>query len=170
LWFFDESGVNLSFARLYGRSNKGERVVGHVPKNWGDSTTMLAGIGTRGLLAPMLLRGSLTAEVFSEYLEGQVVPSLREGDIVVIDNLAAHKAARVADAIKAAKASFLYLPPYSPDFNPIELAWSKIKTLIRGRAPRTMDQLVEAVAIALRAITADDIHNWIRHCGYAITA
>lgn len=170
LWFFDESGLNLSYARLFGRSPRGERAIGHVPKNWGDNVTLMAGIGCRGIIAPMMLYGSLTGDVFAEYVSNHVIPSIHPGDIIVMDNLAAHKTKNVITRIKDAGATLLYLPSYSPDLNPIEFAWSKLKTLIRGDAPRCMEQLTRAVESGLRAITNEDILSWIHYCGYGSSA
>jgi transposase len=166
LIFFDESGVNLSMARAYGRARRGQRAVGHVPKNWGDNITLSAGLSTRGLIAPLMLTGSMTGEIFEAYIEQFVVPELRPGDVVVMDNLSAHKLASVRQLIEAVGARLLYLPPYSPDFSPIELAWSKVKTLMRGLAARTLETLEHAIVHALRAITPSDARGWFRHCGY----
>ena len=168
LWFFDESGVNLSMTRAYGRGPRGQRVVGRVPKNWGESETLMAGIGVRGVLAPMLVHGSLTAAVFEHYLAEFVAPSLHVGDVIVLDNLGAHRTDSARQIIEARGAHLLFLPPYSPDLNPIELAWSKVKTLVRGVAARSLDELVRAVAMALRRLQPNDIRAWIRHCGYLI--
>ena len=168
LWFFDESGVNLSMTRAYGRGPRGQRVVGHVPKNWGESETLMAGIGVRGVIAPMLVHGSLTGAVFEHYLAEFVAPHLHQDDILVLDNLGAHRTESARRIIEDRGAHLLFLPPYSPDLNPIELAWSKVKTLVRGAAARTLEDLVSAVAIALRRLTPGDIAAWIRHCGYLI--
>lgn len=168
LWFFDESGFNLAMTRAYARGLVGERVVGHVPKNWGDSETLMAGIGLRGILAPMLLHGSLTSAVFEQYVEEFVAPQLRAGDIIVLDNLGAHRNEGARRIIESCGASLLFLPPYSPDLNPIELAWSKVKALVRGAGARTLDELVDAVAASLRRLRPHDIRGWIGHCGYPI--
>ena len=166
LFFFDESGINLSMTRAYARNDRGERAVGHVPKNWGDSITIAAGIGLRGLIAPLMLHGSLTGEIFEAYVEQFVLPEVRAGDILVFDNLSAHKNRGARELIAAAGAHMIFLPPYSPDLNPIELAWSKVKTILRGHAARTYDDLEGALVVALSAITLEDIAGWIRHCGY----
>ena len=113
--------------RAYARSERGERAVGHVPKNWGDSVTLAAGIGLSGLIAPLILRGSMNGDIFEAYVEQFILPELSEGDIVVLDNLSAHKRGSVRALIEAAGALVIFLPPYSPDLNPIELAWSKVK-------------------------------------------
>lgn len=153
--------------RAYGRAPAGTRVLDATPKNWGDSITLIAGIRLDGLVAPMLIVGSLTGPAFIDYVERCVVPSLRPGDIVVLDNLGAHRMADVARSIEAVGANVLFLPPYSPDLNPIELAWSKIKTIVRGLKPRAMDHLVDACATALERIRRTDIAHWFAHAGYA---
>jgi transposase len=166
LLFFDESGINLSMARAYARADRGERAVGHVPKNWGESMTIAAGIGLRGLVAPLLMHGSMNGEVFEAYFEQFVIPELREGDIVVLDNLGAHKLRSVAEMARAVGVQLLFLPPYSPDLNPIELAWSKVKAILRSHAARTYEDLENAVVAAMSAICVEDILGWFRHCGY----
>ena len=166
LIFFDESGINLSMARRYGRGLRGVRVEGFVPKNWGKSVTLIAGIGQRGLLAPLMLNGSMTGDAFEAYIEQAVVPHLQYGDVLVWDNLSAHKRARVRELVEDVGASILFLPPYSPDLNPIELAWSKIKTLLRSRGARTPEALEQAVADAFFSVTECDIASWLAHCGY----
>ena len=166
LIFFDESGVNLSMARRYGRGYRGARVEGYVPKNWGESVTLIAGIGHRGLMAPLILNGSMTGDAFEAYIEQAVVPHIGPGDVLVWDNLGAHRRARVRDLVEMAGASILFLPPYSPDLNPIELAWSKLKTLLRGSVARSPEALESAVADAFSSITREDILHWMQHCGY----
>lgn len=168
LLFFDESGINLAMTRHYARAPKGQRAHGAAPKNWGDSVSLAAGIGLRGLVAPLVLRGSMTGVAFEAYIEQFVLPHLREGDILVWDNLGAHKCARVRELVESVGALVVFLPPYSPDLNPIEMAWSKVKAILRGHAARTWDELVEAVVAALSAISRSDIANWFRHCGYAL--
>ena len=153
-------------ARGYARAERGERAIGHVPKNWGDSVTIAAGIGLRGLIAPLLMHGSMNGEIFDAYIEQFVVPELHEGDLVVLDNLSAHKLRSVRERIEAVGAQVIFLPPYSPDLNPIELAWSKVKAILRSLAARTYEDLEHAVVAALSAITAGDIAGWFRHCGY----
>ena len=115
----------------------------------------------------MLMRGSLTGPAFIDYVERCVAPELRVGDVVVLDNLGAHRMAAVKRAVEDAGASVLFLPPYSPDLNPIELAWSKVKAIIRKLKPRALDALVDASARALESITSSDLANWFRHAGYA---
>lgn len=166
LIFLDESGVNLSMARSCARAARGQRAHGHVPKNWGDSVTLCAGIALRGLIAPLYLHGSMTGEIFDAYVEQFLVPELRPDDIVVMDNLSVHKMVSVRAHIERAQARLLFLPPYSPDLSPIEPAWSKVKALLRRSAARTYDTLLDAVCSALRAVTPNDARGWFRHCGY----
>jgi transposase len=167
LVFFDESGLNLSMARLYGRAPSHERVLDDVPKNWGDSITLVAGMRASGLVAPMLVIGSMTGLAFADYIRRCVAPELHAGDIVVMDNLGAHKLEDVRKAIEEVGATLLFLPPYSPDLNPIEMAWSKLKALIRRLKPRRLDELVEATKQALEAVTQGDLVGWLRHAGYS---
>jgi transposase len=166
LLFFDESGVHLAMTRQYARSPVGQRAHSAAPKNWGDSVSLSAGIGLRGVVAPLMVRGSMTGDVFHAYVEQSVLPVLRPGDLVLWDNLSVHKRASVRELIESVGATVVFLPPYSPDFNPIEMAWSKVKTVLRSLAARTWDHLVDAVRDALSAITLSDIANWFRHCGY----
>ena len=167
LIFFDESGLNLSMTRAYGRAMSSARVLDTTPKNWGESITLIAGIRLGGLVAPMMMIGSLTGPAFIDYIERCVVPQLRVDDVVVLDNLGAHRMAAVQHAIEEAGASVIFLPPYSPDLNPIELAWSKVKAILRKLKPRALTHLVDATEQALRAITESDLANWFRHAGYA---
>lgn len=166
LVFLDESGVNLSMARSCARSPRGQRALGDVPKNWGDSVTLCAGIALRGLIAPLYLHGSMTGDVFEAYVEQFLVPELLPGDIAILDNLSVHKRASVRQLIEGAGAKLLFLPPYSPDYSPIEPAWSKVKALLRKAAARTYEALLEAVADALHAVTTRDARGWFGLCGY----
>ena len=166
--FLDESGVNLSLTRRYGRAAPDQRVVDSVPQPSGPQTTTLAVIGWTGITAPLLLSGAVNGTVFYGYIEQCVLPTLQPGDILFIDNLSAHKVAGLEQLIHSCGAHLIYLPPYSPDFNPIELAWSKVKTILRRLKTRTFPDLIEALEQALLAITTQDIHAWFAHCGYAI--
>ena len=166
--FLDEAGVNLSMTRLYGRAAPDQRVVESTPLPSGPRTTTLAVIGATGITAPLVLAGAVNGIIFSGYIEQCVVPTLEPGDILFMDNLPAHKVAGIEPLIEACGAHVIYLPPYSPDFNPIELAWSKVKTCLRRLKVRTFPDLIEALKQALLAITPYDIHAWFAHCGYAI--
>ena len=166
--FLDESNVNLSLTRRYGRAAPDRRVVDSVPQPAGPQTTTLAVIGLTGITAPLVLSGAINGDLFYGYIEQCVVPTLQPGEVLFMDNLSAHKVAGIEDLIQACGAHLLYLPPYSPDFNPIELAWSKVKTILRRLKARTFPDLIEALKQALLAITPQDIQGWFAHCGYAI--
>ncbi|MFN2456387.1 MAG: IS630 family transposase [Pyrinomonadaceae bacterium] len=168
LKFLDESGSNLALTRLFGRAAPGQRVAEGVPQNYGENVTMLAAIGMGGVSAPMTVNGAVDGEVFLAYVREMLVPTLREGDIVVMDNLSAHRVAGVAEAIEAKGARVEYLPPYSPDFNPIEQCWSKIKTALRAAKARTREALEAALKEALLTITEADVRAWFAHCGYPV--
>ncbi len=154
--------------RLYGRAPKGERVIGAVPQNYGANVTMLAALGRRGVEAVMTIEGATDAEVFRVYVQQVLRPTLRPGDIVIMDNLRAHKAAGLRQAIEQTGARLPYLPPYSPDLSPIERCWSKLKTALRAAQARTREALERAIAEALATITVSDAHSWFHHCGYAL--
>ena len=166
--FLDESSVHLSLTCLYGRAAPNQRVVDSTPQPSGPQTTTLAVIGWTGITAPLVLSGAVNGTVFYGYIEQCVVPTLKPGDILFMDNLSAHKVAGLAELIQACGAHLVYLPPYSPDFNPIELAWSKVKTILRRLKARTFPDLIEALKQALLAITPQDIQAWFAHCGYTI--
>jgi transposase len=166
--FIDESGINLAMTRLYGRAPRGERALGSVPQNYGQNVTMLGALSYTGLEAVMTVEGATDADVFRAYVQEVLCPTLHEGDLVVADNLSAHKAAGVQGALAAKGAQLLYLPPYSPDLNPIEQCWSKIKTFLRAAKARTRAALDEAVTRALATITEADARAWFAHCGYVL--
>lgn len=166
--FLDESSVNTGMTRLYGRAAPKQRVVDSTPQPSGAQTTTLAVIGLTGITAPLVLPGAVNGTVFSGYIEQCVAPTLQPGDVLFMDNLSAHKVAGIEGLIAARGAHLVYLPPYSPDLNPIELAWSKLKTILRRRKARTFPDLIEALRQALLAITLQDIQGWFAHCGYAI--
>lgn len=165
LVYFDESGINLSMTRTHARAPLGERAHAATPKNWGDSVTIAAGIRLSGLIAPLIMRGSMNGDSFEAYVEQFVLPQVGRGDILVWDNLSAHRRPDIIERVESIGATVVFLPPYSPDRNPIELAWSKVKTLLRAAAARTWDDLVEAVVRALAAVTVGDIAAWFRHAG-----
>lgn len=166
--FLDESSINIDLTRLYGRAAPGQRVVDSVPQPSGPQTTTLAVIGWTGITAPLVLSGSVNGTVFYGYIEQCVVPTLQPGDILFMDNLSAHKVAGLETLIRSRGAHLIFLPPYSADFNPIELAWSKVKTILRRLKARTLPDLIDAFKQALWAITTHDIQAWFAHCGYAI--
>jgi transposase len=168
LKFVDESGVNLAMTRLYGRAPRGERVVGSVPQNYGQNVTVLAALGPQGLHAMMTVEGATDAEVFRAYVKHVLGPTLAPGDIVVLDNLRAHKAVGIQQMLARRRVRLLYLPPYSPDLSPIEPCWSKVKTGLRTAKARTREALDTALGQALATVTAVDAYNWFRHCGYVL--
>ena len=169
LVFLDESGAQTNLARLRGRCREGERLVSATPHGHWKTYTMLAAVRTSGPCAAALVDGPVDADVFRAYTELVLVPALRPGDVVVMDNLQPHKAAGVRRMIEAAGATLLYLPPYSPDLNPIENMWSKVKQLLRSAAARTFEALQQAVWAALDAVTPADCRGFFAHCGYAAT-
>jgi transposase len=154
--------------RRYGRAPRGERVIGAVPQNYGANITRLAALGSHGVEAVMTIEGATDADVFRVYVEQVLRPTLRPGDIVLMDNLRAHKAAGIREAIEQADAQVMYLPPYSPDLSPIEPCWSKLKTALRAAKARTREALEHAIAQALATITGADAHSWFAHCGYPL--
>jgi transposase len=166
--FIDESGVNLAMTRLYGRAPSGERVIGAVPQNYGANVTMLASLGSHGIEAMMTIEGATDTEVFRAYVEQVLRPTLHPGDIVIMDNLRAHKAAGIREAIEQTGAQLLYLPPYSPDLSPIERCWAKLKTYLRKAKARTREALETAITAALLTVTATDAHGWFAYSGYAL--
>ena len=168
LKFLDESGVYLGMTPQYGWAPAGERVQDAIPTNYGTAWTILAAIGPTGVQAPWLLEGAMTGVAFEAYVTHVLAPTLQPGDIVVLDNLAAHKRASARQAIEACGARVEFLSPYSPDYNPIEWCWAKIKPLLRRAKAHTADALLEALADALRTVSVDDIVHWMRHCGYAL--
>ena len=166
LVFVDEMGTNVSLTPLYGWSRRGERAFGSTPRNWGKNLTLLASITHRGLEPCLAVEGATTREVFEAYLERALAPSLRTGQVVVMDNLSAHKGSRVREIIESAGCELVYLPPYSPDLNPIEEAFSKVKGLMRRAEARTREGLVEAMGLALDAVTTRDARGFFEHRGY----
>lgn len=166
--FLDESGVTTHMTRHYGRAPRGERVQEGTPGGHWRTLTVLGALTVDGLRALMTIESPTDGEVFLAYLEQVLCPQLQSGQVVVMDNLAAHKVAGVRSLIEARGAQLLYLPPYSPDFNPIEQAWSKIKELLRAAKARLLDALEVAITQALAAVTTENALSWFRHCGYGV--
>lgn len=166
LIFVDECGSNIALTPLYARAPRGQRAYGAVPRNWGKNTTLVAGLTLAGIQAPMMLEGAVDTLAFEAYVEHVLAPSLRPGQVVVLDNLSVHKGMRVRQAIEARGCQMLFLPAYSPDLTPIEEAFSKLKTWLRRLAARTRETLEGAIAEALERITRQDAHGWFWHCGY----
>jgi transposase len=166
LVFVDEMGSNVSLSGLYAWSRKGERALGSAPRNWDKNVTLLASITAEGLGPCLAVEGATTREVFEAYLERVLAPTLSPGQMVVMDNLSAHKGGRVRQIVEGRGCEPLYLPPYSPDFNPIEEAFSKVKGLLRRAEARTREALMEAMGRALYTVTARDARGFFEHCGY----
>ena len=166
--FIDESGVNLAMTRLYGRAPRGERARGSVPINYGSNLTMIGALGASGLDALMTVDGATDGDIFRVYVGEVLCPTLLPGDIVVMDNLGAHKVSGIREAIEARGAKLIYLPPYSPDLSPIERCWSKIKTVLRAIGARTRRALERAIKKALSTISMSDALAWFAHCGYQL--
>ena len=164
--FIDETGASTKMARLYGRSPRGARCRAPVPHGHWKTTTFTGALRLSGMTAPMVLDGPMNAEAFLAYIEQVLAPTLRPGDIVVMDNLPAHKPTGVRRAIERTGARLRYLPPYSPDFNPIEMAFSKLKALLKKAAARTIDDLWAVIADAIDALTPGDCRNYFAAAGY----
>jgi transposase len=168
--FLDESGAQTSMTRTRGRAPRGERVVAKVPAGHWKVVTVIGAVRTSGPFAAATVVGATDSDVFRAYAREVLAPELRPGDVVVMDNLSPHKAAGVREAIEAAGAGLRYLPPYSPDFNPIENVWSKVKGRLRALAARSVEALHDAFGAALATVTPADCVGFFRHCGYAATS
>lgn len=166
LVFLDESGAKTNMTRLYGRSTKGKRVEYQTPHGHWQTTTMISSIRADGSTACMTIDGATDTEVFHTYVQRVLIPTLKPGDLVIMDNLSAHKSPVTLELIRQAGAQPLFLPAYSPDFNPIEKMWSKIKAFLRKAEARTRAALDKAIAQALQRITPRDARNWFCYCGY----
>ena len=167
LVFVDESGANTQMTRRYGRSPVGQRLVCSVPHGHYQTTTLIAAVRLQGPQAPWLFAGPIDGELFLAWVKQGLVPVLQRDDVVILDNLATHKVAGVRAAIEFAGARLEYLPPYSPDLNPIENLWSKVKQGLKNRAPRTARQLFKAAGAVFDTVTREDCHGFFLHAGYA---
>ena len=167
LIFLDESGAKTNLTRLRGRAPRGQRVHARTPQGHWQTTTMISSIRLDGSTACMALEGATDTESFRAYVQAVLVPRLRPGDLVVMDNLSPHKSDPTLALITQAGAQVLFLPAYSPDLNPIEMMWSKVKNLLRGAEARTQAQLIVAIGQALAKVTPRDALNWFVHCGYS---
>ncbi len=168
LKFLDESGVTTQMTRLWGRAPRGERVQEATPDGRWQVLTTLGTMSLRGMKAVMTVASATDGDVFHAYVEQVLCVTLQAGDVVVMDNLSAHKVAGIRELMAARGAQLVYLPPYSPDLNPIEQAWSKFKQFLRTAKARTAEALDQAITEALKTITADNAQAWFRHCGYAL--
>jgi transposase len=168
LIFIDESGINTGMVRTYGRAPIGKRVEGDKPRNKGSNISLVGALGLSGITAIMMLKGAVDGEAFKQFIEDLLAPTLRPGDIVLMDNLNTHKGEEIEKIIHSTGAKLKYLPRYSPDFSPLENCWSKLKELLRKMAARTVETLEESVKNALDKITEKDVKGWFKHCGYCI--
>lgn len=169
LIFIDETAATTKMARLYGRAPHGQRCRAAIPHGHWKTTTFTAGLRLSGLAAPMIIDGATDGDVFRAYVEKVLIPELNPRDIVVMDNLPAHRVGGIRETIEAAGAILLYLPPYSPDFNPIEMAFAKLKAILKGAAARTIPDLYKALKNALNAFTTEEGRNYLAAAGYGPT-
>jgi transposase len=161
--------VNLAMTRLRGRAPRGERVTESVPRNYGAQTSLIGALSLSGVEAVMTVEGAVDTDAFDAYVEHILRPTIRRGDVLVLDNLSAHHASRIEEVAAECGAGVIWLSPYSPDFSPIELMWSKIKTAMRAAKARTREELESAFNVALGLVTESDCSGWFSHCGYQVT-
>jgi transposase len=169
LVFIDETWAKTNMTRPRGRALRGTRLVATVPHGHWKTTTFLAALRTSGLTAPLVIDGAVNGEIFLAYVQQQLAPTLRPGDIVIMDNLSSHKRPGVREAIEMAGATLMFLPPYSPDLNPIEQAFAKFKWLLKSAAERTVEGLWRACGQLVERFTEHECRNYIRHSGYRYT-
>ena len=167
--FVDESSANTTLTSRYGRAPKGQRAGGSAPRNYRHNTTLVAALTPDGLRAPMILDGAMDSDAFAAYVRHVLVPQLRPGQIVILDNLSVHKRADIRQQIEAVACQLIFLPAYSPDFNPIEQAFRKLKAWLRHAEARTQDALDAAIARGLDTITRPNAAGWFQHCHYALS-
>lgn len=168
LKFLDESSINCGMTRIYGRAPTNERVNDYVPDVRFERTSIIATLGLDGLSAPLMFKGTLDGNFFGGYVEQVLAPALSFGDILILDNCSAHKVIGLLDPLYEKGVNVVFLPPYSPDLNPIELMWSKVKAILRKLKARTFDELVDAMRIALDSVEYSDIVGWFEHQGYCL--
>jgi len=166
LIFLDESSITTGFTRLYGRAPVGERLVDYVPDCRWETATILSALRVDGKTETLMFEGALNGEMFRGYVKECLAPTLKEGDVVIMDNLSSHKVEGLEEIVTKKGARIEYLPPYSPDLNPVENMWSKIKSQLRKMKKRCKETLFEAVGESLRAVTSQDAAGWFLHCGY----
>ena len=155
--------------RRYARAPRGQRAYGSVPRNHGRNLSVIGALGIEGMVSTMSVEGAVDTDVFDIFVARVLVPALWRGDIVLLDNLSVHHASGIAQAVKAAQGHVLFLPPYSPDFSPLEHCWAKVKTCLRSSAARTRRRLEAALSTALTRIQPEDIRGWFTHCGYLVS-
>ena len=167
-YWLDETSVNCSLTRTYGRAFSNERIYEYVPDARFERTSIIGAMGLNGIIAPMVYKGTMNGDFFTAYAEQCLAPAMKKGDTLILDNLSAHKVLGALDALTDKGIKIVFQPRYSPDFNPIELAWSKIKTYLRKVKARAYNNLVVAIGEAIDNIITTDIIGWIKHCGYKL--
>lgn len=167
LIFLDETGAATNMVRRYGRAPRGQRVPGQAPYGHWKTTTFLAGLTAEGFIAPLVVDGPMNRAIFTAYVQQMLAPNLRPGDVLVLDNLSSHKGAEARQAVEAVGARLLFLPPYSPDLNPIEMAFAKLKNALRAAAERSRDALWNRIGMIIDDFSPDECRNYFRHAGYA---
>ena len=166
--FVDETSTNRAMTRTYARAPRGQRASGLVPRNHGPNLSVIGALGLQGMVAALSVEGAVDTDVFDVFVRRVLVPALKPGDVVLLDNLNVHHASCIEQAVGAAHGQVLFLPSYSPDFSPIEPCWSKVKAFLRGAAARTRHRLEAALKSALHTIRPEDIRGWFTHCGYLV--
>lgn len=168
LIFVDETSTHTAMTRRYARAPRGQRAYGTVPRNHGANLSVIGALGLRGMIATMSVEGAVDTETFDTFVSQVLVPAMQPGEVVVLDNLAVHRASTIEEAVRTVGGTVLFLPPYSPDFSPIEPCWAKLKTFLRGCAARTPALLEAALTNALQTLRPRDLQGWFRHCGYKV--
>jgi transposase len=166
--FGDETSTSIAMTRGYARAPRGQRAYGAVPRNHGQNLSVIGALGLQGMVAALSIEGAVDTDVFDVFVHRVLVPALRPGDVVLLDNLSVHHASCITQAVQAVRGQVIFLPSYSPDFSPIEPCWSKVKAFLRGAAARTRHRLDAALKSALRTLRPEDIHGWFTHCGYLV--
>jgi transposase len=170
LRFIDETGINVALTRRYGRAPRGARICEAVPKNYREQRSIISSMGVGGVAAVFIIEGAVDTSAFDTYVERVLRPTIKAGDIFVLDNLTAHHASQIEEVAQACAAQVLWRAPYSPDFSPIELLWSKLKTGLRKAKARTIEKLGQALNKGLELITTNDCRAWFEHCGYSVAS
>jgi len=170
LIFIDETGTDLAMIRLYARARKGERARGKRPKKRGKRVSIIGALGYREMITSFNISGTLNQVTLEAFVALKLVPKLKKGDYVILDNCTSHKGEEIETLIKKAGAQVIYLPPYSPDFSPIENCWSKVKSILRTVGARTYKDLEAAIEFAISQVTQENIHNWFTHCCYCTSS
>lgn len=168
--FVDETSIHTALTRRYARAPRGQRAYGSVPRNHGRNLSVIGALGLNGMVATMSVEGAVDTAIFNVFVHQVLVPALQPGDVVLLDNLSVHHASGIEQAVGAVHGLVRFLPPYSPDFSPVEPCWSKLKTSLRGAAARTRHRLERALTTALNLIEPENIFGWFRHCGYLVSS